>query len=127
MSRITKYKHEIMWWMSRLTIMLTSLFLSFTLASSAYAADAGIQMGAGGNLVFEPNEVTVNVGDTVTFTNGDLPPHNIVFLDHSELSHSDLAFMSGEQFPVTFTEPGDYEFQCDPHAGAGMKGVIHVQ
>ena len=22
---------------------------------------------------------------------------------------------------------GDYAFQCDPHAGAGMKGVIHVQ
>ena len=127
MSLITKYKHEIMWWMSRLTIMLTSLFLSFTLASSAYAADAGIQMGANGNLIFEPNEVTVNVGDTVTFTNGDLPPHNIVFLDHSELSHSDLAFMSGEQFPVKFTEAGDYEFQCEPHAGAGMKGVVHVK
>ena len=32
-------KHEIMWWMSRLTIMLTSLFLSFSLAAQAYAAD----------------------------------------------------------------------------------------
>ena len=116
-----------MWWMSRLTIMMTSLFLSFTLAASAYAADAGIQMGANGNLIFEPNDVTVNVGYTVTFTNGDLPPHNIVFLDNPELSHPDLAFMSGEQFPVTFTEAGNYEFQCEPHAGAGMKGVIHVQ
>ena len=125
MSTITKYKHEIMWWMSRLTIMMTSLFLSFTLAASAYAAD--IQMGAGGNLVFEPNEVTINSGETVTFTNGDLPPHNIVFLDHPELSHSDLAFMSGEQFPVTFDKVGDYEFQCEPHAGAGMKGVVHVK
>ena len=79
-----------MWWMSRLTIMMTSLFLSFTLAASAYATE--IQMGYEGNLVFEPNEVTVNAGDT-----------------------------------VTFSEAGDYEFQCDPHAGAGMKGVIHVE
>tara|TARA_B100001250_G_scaffold261796_1_gene225542 strand:+ start:4006 stop:4365 length:360 start_codon:yes stop_codon:yes gene_type:complete len=118
-------KHEIMWWMSRLTVMLTSLFLSMTLAAKAYAAD--IQMGAGGNLVFEPNEISVSVGDTVTFTNGDLPPHNLVFLDNPELSHPDLAFMSGEQFPVTFTDAGDYEFQCEPHAGAGMKGVIHVE
>ena len=118
-------KHEIMWWMSRLTIMLTSLFLSFTLAASAYAAD--IQMGANGNLIFEPNEVTVNVGDTVTFTNGDLPPHNVVFLDNPELSHSDLAFSPGESFNVTFSEAGNYEFQCEPHAGAGMKGVIHVE
>ena len=118
-------KHDIMWWMSRLTIMMTSLFLSMTLAASAYAAD--IQMCAGGNLVFEPNEVTIKAGETVTFTNGDLPPHNIIFAGHEELSHPDLAFMSGEQFPVPFSEAGDYEFQCDPHAGAGMKGVIHVK
>ena len=118
-------KHEIMWWMSRLTIMMTSLFLSFTLAASAYAAD--IQMGAGGNLVFEPNEVTIKTGETVTFTNGDLPPHNIVFIDHPELSHPDLAFMGGEQFPVTFSDVGEYEFQCEPHAGAGMKGIVHVK
>ena len=118
-------KHEIMWWLSRLTIMMTSLFLSFTLASSAYAAE--IQMGAGGMLVFEPCELTINVGDTVTFVNNELPPHNVIFADHDELSHGDLAFTAGESFDVTFEQAGDYDFQCDPHAGAGMKGVIHVQ
>ena len=118
-------KHEIMWWMSRLTIMLTSLFLSFTLAASAWAAE--IQMGANGNLIFEPNDLTVNVGDTVTFTNGDLPPHNMVFNEYPELSHPDLAFTAGESFNVTFDKAGEYEFQCEPHAGAGMKGVIHVK
>ena len=125
MTTITKHKHEIMWWMSRLTIMLSALFLSMTLAAQAYATE--IQMGSNGNLVFDPSELTVAAGDTVTFVNGDLPPHNVVFLEHDELSHSDLAFMSGEQFPVTFTEAGNYEFQCEPHAGAGMKGVIHVE
>ena len=125
MTTITKHKHEIMWWMSRLTIMMPSLFLSFTLASQAYAAE--IQMGSGGMLVFEPCELTVNVGDTVTFVNNELPPHNVMFTDHSELSHNDLAFSPGESFDVTFNEAGDYGFQCDPHAGAGMKGVIHVQ
>ena len=125
MKTLTQYKHEIMWWMSRLTIMLTSLFLSFTLASSAYAAE--IQMGSAGMLVFEPCELTISVGDTVTFVNNELPPHNVMFTDHEELSHSDLAFTSGESFDVTFEKAGDYNFQCDPHAGAGMKGVIHVQ
>ena len=125
MATITKYKHEIMWWMSRLTIMLTSLFLSFTLASSAYAAE--IQMGSAGMLVFEPCELTVAVGESVTFVNNELPPHNVMFVDHEELSHSDLAFTAGESFDVTFEKAGDYNFQCDPHAGAGMKGVIHVQ
>ena len=125
MKTITQYKHEIMWWMSRLTIMLTSLFLSFTLASSAYAAE--IQMGSGGMLVFEPCELTVAVGESVTFVNNELPPHNVMFVDHDELSHGDLAFTAGESFDVTFEQAGDYAFQCDPHAGAGMKGVIHVQ
>ena len=125
MSNITKYKHEIMWWLSRLTVMLTSLFLSFTLAAQAYAVE--IQMGSNGNLVFDPSELTINAGDTVTIVNGDLPPHNFVVADHPELSHPDLAFVGGETFNVTFDTPGRYEFQCEPHAGAGMKGVINVQ
>tara|TARA_B100000287_G_scaffold92012_1_gene84225 strand:+ start:787 stop:1164 length:378 start_codon:yes stop_codon:yes gene_type:complete len=124
MNQITKNKHEIMWWMSRLTVMLSALFLSFSLAASAYAAE--ITMGSGGNLIFSPNELTISAGDTVKFVNGELPPHNMVVKDHPELSHTDLAFMGGESFEVTFPESGDYEFQCDPHAGAGMKGVIHV-
>ena len=124
MTSLTKHKNEIMWWMSRITVMLTSLFLSFTLAAQAYAAE--IQMGSNGNLVFDPSELTINAGDTVTIVNGDLPPHNFVVADHPELSHPDLAFVGGESFDVTFTDAGDYEFQCEPHAGAGMKGVIHV-
>ena len=47
--------------------------------------------------------------------------------DHPELSHGDLAFVAGESFDITFNEAGDYKFQCDPHAGAGMVGVIHVE
>ena len=125
MNQITKNKHEIMWWMSRLTVMLSALFLSFSLAASAYAAE--ITMGSGGNLIFSPNELTISAGDTVKFINGELPPHNMVVKDHPELSHTDLAFMGGESFEVTFPESGDYEFQCDPHAGAGMTGIIHVE
>jgi len=94
------------------------------LGTQAYAAD--ITMGSGGNLVFEPNEISISAGDTVTFTNGDLPPHNMQVADHPELSHGDLAFSAGESFDVTFPDAGDYNIQCDPHAGAGMKGVIHV-
>ena len=124
MKKITKNKHEIMWWMSRLTIMLSALFLSFSLAASAYATE--ITMGSGGNLIFSPNEITISAGDTVKFVNGELPPHNMVVKDHPELSHTDLAFMGGESFEITFPESGDYEFQCDPHAGAGMTGIIHV-
>tara|TARA_B100000287_G_C20410628_1_gene693434 strand:+ start:149 stop:472 length:324 start_codon:yes stop_codon:yes gene_type:complete len=106
--------------MRSLIAFLTVMFL----AVPAWAVD--ITMGSGGNLVFEPNEVTIDAGETVTFINGDLPPHNMVVADYPELSHPDLSFVGGESFNVTFTRPGNYEFQCEPHAGAGMKGVIHV-
>ena len=110
--------------MSRFTVWLIIFVSCVLLSGKAYAAE--IQMGAGGMLVFEPCELTINVGDTVTFVNNELPPHNVIFADHDELSHGDLAFVAGESFDVTFEQPGDYAFQCDPHAGAGMKGVIHV-
>ena len=116
---------EIMWWMSRLTIMLTSLFLSFSLAAKAYAAE--IQMGYDGNLVFEPSEISISAGDTVTFVNNALPPHNIIVDDRPDLSRESLMFSPGETQEITFADAGDYDFFCAPHAGAGMKGVIHVK
>ena len=36
MTTITKHKHEIMWWMSILTIMGVSLSLAVTLAAQAW-------------------------------------------------------------------------------------------
>ena len=115
---IFKFKNLLQgWW-------LILIFISIAVGPTmAYAAD--IQMGANGNLIFQPNEVTLSTGESVTFTNGDLPPHNMVFNEDPELSHPDLAFTAGETFTVTFDKPGEYEFQCEPHAGAGMKGVIH--
>ena len=107
-----------------LWIMLISAAVIF-MPRMAYAEE--IQMGSEGNLIFSPSEVSISVGDSVTFTNGDLPPHNMVVADHPELSHPDLSFVGGESFTVAFNESGDYEFQCEPHAGAGMKGIIHVQ
>ena len=121
---IIKNKHEIMWWLSRLTIMITALFLSMTLAAQAYAAE--IQMGYEGNLVFEPNEVTVNAGDTVTFVNNALPPHNIIVDGRADLSREALMFSPGETQEIVFADKGDFNFKCAPHEGAGMKGVIHV-
>ena len=125
MKILTKYKHEIMWWMSRLTIMVTSLFLSMTLAAQAYAAE--IQMGYEGNLVFEPNELTVNAGDTVTFINNALPPHNIIVDGRADLSRESLMFSPGETQEIVFADAGDFNFKCAPHEGAGMKGVVHVK
>ena len=102
------------------------LIASLVLFMPQFAYATEITMSYDGKLVFAPNEIIIDAGESVTFTNGDLPPHNMVVTDHPELSHPDLSFVGGESFTITFDETGDYEIQCEPHAGAGMNGVIHV-
>ena len=87
--KIFKFKYLLQaWW-------LFAIMIAIALGPKvAYAAE--VTMGSGGNLIFEPNEITISAGDTVTFVNGELPPHNMIVKDHPELSHSDLAFMGGK-------------------------------
>ena len=120
----TLQKKNLNTWMNRFVAWVLIVLSCVLLGGKAYAAE--IQMGTDGMLVFEPCELTVDVGEKVTFINNELPPHNVMFADYQELSHGDLMFSAGESFDVTFEKAGDYYFQCDPHAGAGMKGVIHV-
>ena len=103
---------------------LFALLATILFAAPAWAVD--VQMGANGNLIFEPSEVTISAGESVHFVNNMLPPHNVVVEDHPELSHTGLAFAPGETFDITFPDAGDYIFWCDPHKGAGMIGTIHV-
>ena len=101
-----------------------ALLATIFLAAPAWAVD--ITMGANGSLIFDPADVTINAGDTVTFVNNMLPPHNVIVEDHPELDHEALAMLPGEEFDVTFTEAGDYTYWCAPHKGAGMIGHVHV-
>ena len=122
----TLKKKNLNLWMNRFMAWLIIFASCILLSGKAYAAE--IQMGSNGMLVFEPCELNVSVGESVTFVNNELPPHNVMFDEpYQEMSHSDLAFTAGESFEVVFDTAGDYHFQCDPHAGAGMKGVIHVE
>ena len=104
---------------------LIAFFASLFIALPAFATE--VVMGSNMNLVFEPSELTISAGDTITFVNDALPPHNVIVEDHPELTHDGLAFASGESFEITFPDSGDYNFWCDPHKGAGMTGVIHVE
>ena len=104
---------------------LLSILITFFVAFPAIAA-VDVTMGSGGGLAFNPPELTVNAGETVRFVN-DLLNHNVIVADHPELSHEDLAYGTNESFEITFAEPGDYEYWCEPHKAAGMVGKIHVQ
>jgi len=96
----------------------------FFLPKMAYAVD--ITMGSGGNLIFDPSDVTINAGETVHFVNNMLPPHNIIVEGRADLSRESLMFNPGESQDIIFADAGDYTFFCGPHQGAGMTGTIHV-
>ena len=106
--------------MKSLITILVVLFFD----APVWAVD--VVMGSGGNLVFEPNEITISAGDTVHFINEALPPHNIIVEARPDLSRESLLFAPGETQDVVFADAGDYNFFCGPHQGAGMTGVVHV-
>ena len=106
--------------MKFLFAFLATLFL----APPAWAID--VTMGSGGNLIFDPSDVTINAGDTIHFVNGMLPPHNIIVEGRADLSRESLMFNPGESQDILFADAGDYTFFCGPHQGAGMVGHIHV-
>jgi plastocyanin len=102
-------------------------------ASSANAAT--VKMGGdGGELQFVPSSLTVASGETVTFVNNAGFPHNLIFdednvpsgVNAGNLSREDYLNGPGEKVEVKLVEKGRYEFYCEPHQGAGMKGVITV-
>lgn len=101
----------------------------------ALATTYQVKMGTdNGLLKFDPDTLTINIGDTVQWINNKLAPHNVVF-DSSkidpelakQLSHKNLVFAPGESYESTFTESGEYPYYCEPHRGAGMVGRIIVQ
>lgn len=114
---------------------------SITIAvAPAAAADYEVKMGSdSGLLVFEPANLTVKAGDTVTWVNNKMAPHNVIFDDSSipggkdlatKVSHSQLTFAPGESYSTTFTADmpaGEYTYYCAPHRGAGMVGKITVE
>ena len=73
-------------------------------------------------MTFEPAELTISVGDTVTWVIDDQGrPHDVVANDRSFQS----ALIEQGEFSHTFTEAGTYDYFCTPHPG--KEGVITVE
>ena len=87
---------------------------------------------------FDPAEIEIAAGDTVTFVNaGDLPhtatldpdeardPDNVIMPDGAETWDSGI-LESGDEFSVTLDVPGEYQYICIPHEALDMFGTIIV-
>jgi LPXTG-motif cell wall-anchored protein len=83
------------------------------------AASTGVTIS---DFQFAPASVTVNVGDTVTWTNNGPTPHSAT----SSGGVWDTGIMdAGQSGSHTFTEAGTFAYICTPHPN--MHGTIVVQ
>jgi plastocyanin len=64
------------------------------------------------NFTFNAATITVKVGTTVTWTNGDDIPHTVVAKDKSFKSK---VLDTGDTFTFTFTKAGEYDYFCSLH------------
>ena len=73
------------------------------------------------NFTFEPAQLTVKVGTTVTWTNRDDIPHVVVSAGKFRSKTLD----TDDSFSFTFTAPGDYKYFCSLHPH--MTGMVKVE
>jgi plastocyanin len=62
------------------------------------------------NMAFSPDQVTIKVGDTVTWTNNDSVPHTVT---GSDFDSGQLA--PGATFTHTFAAAGTFDYKCTIH------------
>jgi plastocyanin len=75
------------------------------------------------NMAFSPASLEVNVGDTVTWTNHDEAPHNVIVTNGPE-KISSPTLEKGEKYSHTFTKAGKNDYYCSIHPN--MKASVTV-
>jgi plastocyanin len=73
--------------------------------------------------LFDPNTVTITVGETVTWTNTGSNPHNVRFTDRS-VGDPQTPSSSAWSVMRTFDATGAFSYYCEVHAG--MTGTVNV-
>lgn len=97
--------------------------------------ESGDTGGGGGTQVslkdiqFNPSEVSVKAGDTITFMNDEGVPHDVHKTSGPgpDFSSGDVGGMQeGDTYKLTLEKPGTYKYVCEVHA-PGMAGTITVK
>jgi len=108
-------------------------------------ADHVVDMQA---VAFEPEELTVSVGDTVAFAHRAGEPHSVTAREDGIPGDADYwasggfdsesaanegwengqgAVQSGQSYVHTFQTAGEHAYYCIPHEMAGMEGTVVVE
>jgi pseudoazurin len=110
------------------TLLLAAAALAVAILP-ATAADYQVKMlnkGAKGMMVFEPDLVKVQPGDTVTFVATDAGHDAMSVPGMLPDGAQPFEGQIGKDLTVTFTQPGVYGVKCKPHYVMGMVGVVVV-
>ena len=78
---------------------------------------------------FNPKDLSVSAGETITFTNNEAVPHDVHKTSgpgEDFASGPSGGMQEGDTFELTLDQPGEYEYVCDVHA-PGMSGTITVK
>jgi len=81
------------------------------------------------DIAFDPGSITVNKGDTVTWTNDESIGHDVTKTDGPgpDFSSGDPGAMGeGDTFSETFDTVGEISYECTVHAPS-MSGTITVK
>jgi plastocyanin len=93
--------------------------LALVTIGSANAANVEVTID---NFTFKPQQVTVMVGDTVTWINHDDIPHTVT---SKTMAFRSKAMDTNDKFSFTFAAPGSFMYFCSLHPH--MTGTIAVE
>jgi len=125
------------------TLAISSFLVLFAIVSgmtaiipSAFAAEVSVPLGTGTpgceetNECWDPPELTISVGETVTWSNDDSAAHTVTYgtpdMPSAEVGSvfDSSLFLAGTTFDVTFDTAGEFPYFCMVHPW--MEGMIIV-
>ena len=106
-----------------MVLIVASLVLSPSAASSVRAAHTWT-VTIGDNY-YQPQTITINVGDTVIWNNTGASAHTATSIIGQAVSWDSGYLQAGQIFNFTFTVAGNFSYYCQPHPD--MTGNVVVQ
>lgn len=109
--------------MLRVFLTLVSVGGILFVATTAWAQETSVSIIDND---FDPSQIEISAGDTVTWTNSGTSPHTVTASDGSFGSGN---LNPGETYNETFATAGTFAYYCEYHGtqeGEGMAGTITV-
>lgn len=110
-------------------VAVAAMFGVFAMAGGALAADHQIQMlnkGEKGAMVFQPDYVKAEAGDTITFVPTDKGHDAESIKGMLPEGAEPFKGKMNEQITVKLDKEGIYGVKCTPHYGMGMVALVVV-